>query len=93
MTSELKAGVVHELPADLTALLSHDTALGTAWNQLTPLARNEWICWVTHVKKPETRQAHLVRLAEELRRGKKRPCCWPGCPHRKAVQSSAGGLS
>jgi uncharacterized protein YdeI (YjbR/CyaY-like superfamily) len=53
------------------------------WDTLTPLARNEWICWVTVVKKKETREEHLVRLLEDIRRGKRRPCCWPGCPHRR----------
>jgi hypothetical protein len=53
------------------------------WNALTPLARNEWICWVTIVQKAETRQNHIVRLAEEILEGKKRPCCWPGYPHRR----------
>jgi hypothetical protein len=52
------------------------------WNKLTPLARNEWICWVTIVKKADTRKAHIVRMEEELLKGTKRPCCWPGCPHR-----------
>jgi uncharacterized protein YdeI (YjbR/CyaY-like superfamily) len=54
----------------------------TAWQAITPLARNEWICWITFFKKPETRQNHLKRAAEELVKGKRRPCCWPGCPHR-----------
>ncbi|HRI36446.1 MAG TPA: YdeI/OmpD-associated family protein [bacterium] len=53
------------------------------WNGLSPLARNEWICWVTTAKKEETRKDHIARLVDNLRDGKKRPCCWPGCPHRR----------
>ena len=53
------------------------------WESLAPLARNEWICWVTIVKKEETRKEHLTRLKEDLLKGKRRPCCWPGCPHRR----------
>lgn len=75
-------GVVHEVPDDLkTALVSQPGVL-EKWNDLTPLARNEWICWVTIVKKAETRKDHIERLCSELLEGKRRPCCWPGCPHR-----------
>ncbi len=57
--------------------------LANAWDSLTPLSRNEWICWVTIVKKAETRKEHIVRMKGELLEGKRRPCCWPGCPHRR----------
>jgi uncharacterized protein YdeI (YjbR/CyaY-like superfamily) len=80
---EIATGVVHEVPEDLSKKLSSDTELLAKWNNLTPLARNEWICWVTIVKKEETRAEHLIRLSEDLLKGKKRPCCWPGCPHRR----------
>ncbi len=53
-----------------------------AWTDITPLARNEWICWVTSPKKTETRTQHIRRATEDLAKGKRRPCCWPGCPHR-----------
>ena len=71
------------MPADILATLKKNKDVGELWDRLTPLARNEWICWVTIVKKAETRKEHLVRLCEDLRRGKRRPCCWPGCPHRR----------
>jgi uncharacterized protein YdeI (YjbR/CyaY-like superfamily) len=75
-------GVVHKLPADLkAALLAAPKALA-AWEDITPLARNEWICWVTSPKKSETRAGHIQRAKEDLAAGKRRPCCWPGCPHR-----------
>jgi uncharacterized protein YdeI (YjbR/CyaY-like superfamily) len=75
-------GVVHELPADLRkALASHSAAL-TAWEDITPLARNEWICWIESAKKPETKSRRIERACTDLAKGKRRPCCWPGCPHR-----------
>lgn len=77
-------GVVHSVPSDMRAVLTSNTDVLSAWNDLTPLARNEWICWVTIVKKPETRAEHIERLREDLLDGKRRPCCWPGCPHRNA---------
>lgn len=84
MTEQLIAtGVVHDVPDDLEKVLVANKDVLEKWNGLTPLARNEWICWVTIVKKQETREEHLVRLCEDIRNGKKRPCCWPGCPHRR----------
>lgn len=73
----------HTVPADMKVVLNKNKDILTLWENLTPLARNEWICWVTTVKKSETRKEHLGRLAEDLKKGHKRPCCWPGCPHRK----------
>lgn len=74
---------MHTIPEDLAELLKSNKELKEKWDKLTPLAQNEWICWVTIVKKVETRLEHLERLQEDLLSGKKRPCCWPGCPHRR----------
>jgi uncharacterized protein YdeI (YjbR/CyaY-like superfamily) len=76
-------GVIHEVPEDIQKELLANDELLEKWNKLTPLARNEWICRVTIVKKEETKQEHIVRLGEEILAGKKRPCCRPGCPHRR----------
>ncbi len=78
----IATGVVHEVPTDLQKTLLAKPDVLEKWNDLTPLARNEWICWTTIVKKAETRAEHIERLTEDLLKGKKRPCCWPGCPHR-----------
>lgn len=80
---EKKSEALHRMPADLRALLDANRDVSELWDGLTPLARNEWICYVTIPKKSETRTEHLRRLAEDLRGGKRRPCCWPGCPHRR----------
>jgi len=73
---------LHKMPADLRKALDSAPAAKAAWEDITPLARNEWICWVTYVKKEETRREHVERVREDLIKGKRRPCCWPGCPHR-----------
>jgi hypothetical protein len=76
-------GVVHKLPADLRqTLVAHPTALH-AWNDITPLARNEFICWVEDAKQEMTRERRIRRTREELEEGQRRPCCWPGCRHRE----------
>ena len=76
-------GVVHQLPADLRKALVSDSKALAIWEGLTPLARNEWICWTTFVKKEETRREHVKRVIDELKEGMRRPCCWIGCIHRK----------
>jgi uncharacterized protein YdeI (YjbR/CyaY-like superfamily) len=78
----IPAGTVHKLPADLRKVLTSSRAMRAAWEDITPLARNEWICWVTSVKKPDTRKHHLERARDDLIEGKRRPCCWAGCSHR-----------
>ena len=76
-------GVVHELPEDLRdELVAHPTALA-AWHDITPLARNEFICWVEDAKQATTRERRIRRTQEELEDGMRRPCCWPGCKHRE----------
>ena len=89
--TNIPAGVVHDLPDDLKAALERDTAALATWRDITPLARNEWICWVESAKKLETRQKRLLWGLESLGEGKRRPCCWPGCPHRRSEM--AGGLA
>ncbi len=83
MNPKIETGVVHKVPADLKKILTSRVDILQKWNALTPLVRNEWICWITIVKKEETRKEHLDRFCVEILKGKKRPCCWPGCPHRR----------
>lgn len=79
---EISGGVVHKMPVDLLNLLNSDPAALAAWEDVTPLARNEWICWIESAKKSETRSLKIERTRTELKEGKRRPCCWPGCNHR-----------
>ncbi len=79
----ISSGVVHTIPEDLYNALINDPKSLKHWEDLTPLARNEWICWVTFVKKKETRFEHVKRVIIELKQGMRRPCCWIGCIHRK----------
>lgn len=80
--ARVSPGVVHTVPADLRSALTSNKKALAAWEDITPLARNEWICWTTSVKKTETRKEHVRRVCEDLSKGKRRPCCWAGCPHR-----------
>lgn len=85
---QIPGGVVHDLPEDLEeALKAHRAALAT-WEDITPLARNEWICWIESAKKLETRHKRIEWGCESLTEGKRRPCCWPGCPHREKAPAN-----
>lgn len=74
---------LHKIPKDLEAELRTSKLAFEAWADITPLARNEWICWIESAKKSETRAIRIARTRTELIQGKRRPCCWAGCPHRK----------
>ena len=85
MTDErnIPGGLVHDLPDDLKGALELDPEALLTWEDITPIARNEWICWIESAKKSETRQKRIDWGRSNLRDGKRRPCCWPGCPHRE----------
>jgi hypothetical protein len=80
---QLLTGTIHDVVTDdLQKALLQDATAAKLWQSLTPLARNEWICWVISPKKQETRNEHVKRVVEELKQGMRRPCCWIGCIHR-----------
>jgi hypothetical protein len=87
---QIASGTVHELPADLRKALMADASALEKWQSLTPLARNEWICWTITVKQAATRKNHVERTVSQLLEGQRRPCCWIGCIHRpdKAISPS-----
>ena len=94
MSDGISGGTVHELPDELGHALAANETARAAWESLTALARNEWICWNLSVKQPETKQKHLNRTIEDLVKGKRRPCCWMGCIHRtdKEISPSIKGI-
>lgn len=77
-----KSGAAHRMPADLRKAIDSSQAARAAWDDITPLARNEWICWVTSGKKVETRSIRIGKALSKLKGGMRRPCCWAGCVHR-----------
>jgi hypothetical protein len=79
---KISGGVAHKMPADLRKALTSDSKVLVLWEDITPLARNEFICWVENAKIIETRKRRVQRTCEELLEGKRRPCCWIGCLHR-----------
>ncbi|WP_298127864.1 YdeI/OmpD-associated family protein [Brevundimonas sp.] len=80
--SELAQGTVHGTGPDLEVALRSDPEALALWQGLTPLGRNEFLCWIEDARQPKTRARRIVRTLEEMRDGKTRPCCWVGCIHR-----------
>jgi len=79
-----KESPVHAIPKDFQLSLDTHPDAQLAWNDITPLAQNEWICWIESAKLIETRERRIARAVNELVEGKRRPCCWPGCIHRES---------
>jgi hypothetical protein len=73
----------------MQAALQADRATLALWQSLTALGRNEFICSVEDAKQANTRARRIARTGEELRKGKRRPCCWAGCVHRTDKAPSA----
>ena len=91
---KISSGTVHTLPADLKKALTASPKALAAWEDISPLARNEWICWTISVKQEATRKDHVKRVVSELIDGMRRPCCWIGCIHRtdKKISPSEQGI-
>lgn len=81
-TKTVLSGTVHNLPADLKNALTASAKAFSVWQDITPLARNEWICWVTSGKLAETRNIRIQKAISKMSGGMRRPCCWAGCTHR-----------
>ena len=79
---EVTTTLPHTMPSDLQKALTSSAAANKVWETTTPLARNEWICWVTSGKKAETRAIRIEKAISKLKGGVRRPCCWAGCTHR-----------
>ena len=82
MKKSIPEGTVHKVPADLRAQIISSRAMRATWENITPLARNEWICWITSGKKEDTRKIRIQKALSKLSGGMRRPCCWAGCVHR-----------
>lgn len=79
---KISSGVIHKILTDVKNIISSKQGVVDVWEDISSLARNEWICWITSAKKDDTRQRRIRIMIENLSKGKRRPCCWAGCPHR-----------
>ncbi|MBX4200047.1 YdeI/OmpD-associated family protein [Candidatus Parcubacteria bacterium] len=79
---EVLGGTVHKMQPDIKRMITSSPKVLSLWQDITPLARNEWICWIESGKKAETRGIRLEKARSKLSGGMRRPCCWAGCIHR-----------
>ena len=82
----MTTNTIHKLPEDLRNAIFSSLESKAVWEDITPLARNEWVCWVTSGKKAQTRGIRIEKALSKLKGGLRRPCCWAGCPHRGKVK-------
>lgn len=71
-----KEWIEPEVPADLKKALSVSPKAQDLWNDITPLARWDWIRWIRAVKTEETRKKHIEVALDKLNKGMRRPCCF-----------------
>jgi uncharacterized protein YdeI (YjbR/CyaY-like superfamily) len=65
------------VPADLRkALVTSAPKTKKLWSGITPIARRDWIQWITSAKQPETRARRIKNACSMLAAGKQRPCCF-----------------
>jgi len=66
-----------KVPADLRkALASAPVKARAAWTDITPIARRDWVAWITSAKQVETRARRIKNACDMLAKGKRRPCCF-----------------
>ena len=64
------------VPADLREALAANPAAKATWDDITAVARRDWIAWVTSGKKAETRVKRIAVACDKLASGKRRACCF-----------------
>lgn len=67
-------------PDDLRKALARAPASKAAWNDLTPIARRDFVSWIDGAKQAETRKKRIERACSMLAEGKRRPCCYSIVP-------------
>ncbi len=70
------------VPTDLKKALDSNPEVVALWQDITPMARWDWIRWIGSTRNPDTRAKHVHVAIDKMRKGMRRPCCWEGCPHR-----------
>ena len=66
------------VPVDLRKALAAAPLAQAGWEDITPLARRDWIFSICSAKRPETRKRRIEKACDMLASGKRRLCCFPG---------------
>jgi uncharacterized protein YdeI (YjbR/CyaY-like superfamily) len=77
---QIKKGIEPKLPADLRKVLAASPLAKAQWEDLTPIARRDFVTWIESAKQPETRKRRVESVPSRLASGKRRPCCYAVVP-------------
>ena len=66
------------VPMDLRKALAAAPLAKAGWEDITPMARRDWIFSISSAKQPETRKRRIEKACDMLACGKRRLCCFPG---------------
>ncbi len=65
------------VPPDLAAALAAaPQKIQDLWDEITPMARWEWVRWVNATNNPDTRTRRVEVSISKMKSGKRRPCCF-----------------
>jgi len=89
-----RAGEETELrvPADLRKALAAAPLAQASWADITPIARRDWILWISSAKQPETRRRRIEKACAMLASGKRRVCCFGGIKWLMKNHATSGGI-
>src|SRR6202030_1165648 len=80
------------VPMDLRKALAAARRARAGWEDITPLARRDWIFSITSAKQPETRRRRIEKACDMLASGKRRLCCFPGIKWLMKTNAKSCGM-
>ncbi len=78
------------VPADLRKTLTAHPKAKATWEDITPIARRDWVLWIITAKQEETRKVRIARACSMLASGKRRVCCFPGPNWLRKIHARSG---
>ena len=79
------------VPVDLRKALAASPQARALWAEITPMARRDWILWISSARQPETRSRRIEKACNMLASGKRRVCCFGGLNWLRKDHATAGG--
>ena len=80
------------VPIDLRKTLAAAPLAQALWADITPIARRDWILWISSAKQPETRRNRIEKVCAMLASGKRRVCCFSGIKWLMKNHATSGGI-
>jgi hypothetical protein len=82
-----------DVPSDLAdALSAAPQDIRDTWDDITPMARWEWVRWVNATANPATRRRRVDVSISKMQNGKRRPCCFDLASCTDPAVSTSGRL-